>query len=58
MKQELKRTSSLPPTLNKGKQDLGTPETILLDIYKRPCFCPKSKAKGQYIVYYNYIRNR
>jgi hypothetical protein len=34
MKQELKRTSSLPPTLNKGKQDLGTPETILLDIYK------------------------
>jgi hypothetical protein len=34
MKQELKETSPLSPTLNKGKQDLGTLETILLNIYK------------------------
>jgi hypothetical protein len=34
MEQELKETSSLPPTLNKGKQDLGTPETTLLNIYE------------------------
>jgi hypothetical protein len=32
MEQELKRTSS--PTLNKEKQDLGTLETIPLNIYK------------------------
>jgi hypothetical protein len=34
MEQELKGTSPLPLTLNKGKQDLGTLETILLNIYK------------------------
>jgi hypothetical protein len=34
MEQELKRTSLPPPTLNKGKQDLETLETILLDIYE------------------------
>jgi hypothetical protein len=34
MEQELKRTSPPPPTLNKGKQDLETLETILLDIYE------------------------
>jgi hypothetical protein len=32
MEQELKGTSFLPPTLNKEKQDLGTPETTLLNI--------------------------
>jgi hypothetical protein len=34
MEQELKEISPLPPTLNKGKQDLETPETTPLDIYK------------------------
>jgi hypothetical protein len=34
MEQELKETSPLPSTLNRGKQDLGTPETIPLNIYK------------------------
>jgi hypothetical protein len=34
MKQELKGTSPLPPTLNRGKQDLGTLETTPLNIYK------------------------
>jgi hypothetical protein len=34
MEQELKGTSPPPPTLNKEKQDLGTPETTLLNIYK------------------------
>jgi hypothetical protein len=32
MEQELKGTSPPPPTLNRGKQDLGTPETTPLDI--------------------------
>jgi hypothetical protein len=32
MEQELKGTSPLPPTLNKGKQDLGTLETTPLNI--------------------------
>jgi hypothetical protein len=32
MEQELKGTSPPPLTLNRGKQDLGTPETTLLDI--------------------------
>ena len=34
MEQELKGTSPPPLTLNRGKQDLETPETILLNIYK------------------------
>jgi hypothetical protein len=34
MEQELKGISSLPPTLNRGKQDLGTLKTIPLNIYK------------------------
>jgi hypothetical protein len=34
MEQELKGTSPLPLTLNKGKQDPGTPETTPLNIYK------------------------
>jgi hypothetical protein len=34
MEQELKETSPLPSTLNRGKQDLGTPETIPLNIYE------------------------
>jgi hypothetical protein len=34
MEQKLKEISSLPPTLNKGKQDLETLETISLNIYK------------------------
>jgi hypothetical protein len=34
MEQELKGTSPPPPTLNKGKQDLGTLETTSLDIYE------------------------
>jgi hypothetical protein len=34
MEQELKEISPLPPTLNRGKQDLGTPETTPLDIYE------------------------
>jgi hypothetical protein len=34
MKQKLKETSPPPPTLNKGKQDLETPETTPLNIYK------------------------
>jgi hypothetical protein len=34
MEQELKGTSSPPLTLNKGKQDLETPETTPLNIYK------------------------
>jgi hypothetical protein len=34
MEQELKETSSLPPTLNRGKQDPRTPETTPLNIYK------------------------
>jgi hypothetical protein len=34
MEQELKGTSPLPPTLNRGKQDLGTLETTFLDIYE------------------------
>jgi hypothetical protein len=34
MEQELKGISPPPPTLNRGKQDLGTPETIPLNIYK------------------------
>jgi hypothetical protein len=34
MEQELKGTSPLPPTLNRGKQDLGTLETTLLNIYE------------------------
>jgi hypothetical protein len=32
MEQELKGISSLPLTLNRGKQDLGTLETTLLNI--------------------------
>jgi hypothetical protein len=34
MEQELKGTSPLPPTLNKGKQNLGTLKTTLLNIYE------------------------
>jgi hypothetical protein len=34
MEQELKGTSPLPPTLNRGEQDLGTLETTPLNIYK------------------------
>jgi hypothetical protein len=34
MKQELKEISSLAPTVNRGKQDPGTPETTLLNIYE------------------------
>jgi hypothetical protein len=34
MEQELKGTSPLPLTLNRGKQDLGTLETTPLNIYK------------------------
>jgi hypothetical protein len=34
MEQELKGISPLPLTLNRGKQDLGTLETIPLNIYK------------------------
>jgi hypothetical protein len=34
MEQELKGISPPSPTLNKGKQDLGTLETIPLNIYK------------------------
>jgi hypothetical protein len=34
MEQELKGISPLPPTLNRGKQDLGTLKTTPLDIYK------------------------
>jgi hypothetical protein len=34
MEQELKGTSPSSSTLNKGKQDLGTPETTSLNIYK------------------------
>jgi hypothetical protein len=48
MEQELKRTSSLPPTLNRGKQDLGTPETTFLDIYKisAPIFALNLRQKN------------
>jgi hypothetical protein len=47
MKQELKGTSPLPLTLNRGKQDLGTLETILLDIYKisAPAFALNLRQK-------------
>jgi hypothetical protein len=38
MEQELKETSPLPSTLNKGKQDLGTLETTFLDIYEISAF--------------------
>jgi hypothetical protein len=34
MEQELKEISPLPLTLNKGKQDPGTPETTSLNIYE------------------------
>jgi hypothetical protein len=34
MEQELKETSPLPLTLNRGKQDLGTLETTPLNIYE------------------------
>jgi hypothetical protein len=34
MEQELKGISPLPPTLNRGKQDLETLETTPLNIYK------------------------
>jgi hypothetical protein len=47
MEQELKGTSPPPPTLNKGKQDLGTPETIPLNIYKisAPAFALNLRQK-------------
>jgi hypothetical protein len=47
MEQELKGTSSPPPTLNKGKQDLGTPETTFLDIYEisAPAFALNLRQK-------------
>jgi hypothetical protein len=48
MEQELKETSPLPPTLNRGKQDLGTLETIPLDIYKisAPAFVLNLRQKN------------
>jgi hypothetical protein len=47
MEQELKGTSSLPLTLNREKQDLGTPETIPLNIYKisAPAFALNLRQK-------------
>jgi hypothetical protein len=47
MKQELKGTSSLPPTLNRGKQDLETLETISLNIYEisAPAFALNLRQK-------------
>jgi hypothetical protein len=46
MEQELKETSPLPPTLNKEKQDLGTPETTL-NIYEinAPAFALNLRQK-------------
>jgi hypothetical protein len=48
MEQELKGISPPPPTLNKGKQDLGTPETIPLNIYKinAPAFTLNLRQKN------------
>jgi hypothetical protein len=47
MEQKLKGTSPPPPTLNRGKQDLGTPETILLNIYEisAPAFALNLRQK-------------
>jgi hypothetical protein len=47
MEQELKGISPPPPTLNKGKQDLRTPETIPLNIYKisAPAFALNLRQK-------------
>jgi hypothetical protein len=47
MEQELKGTSPLPLTLNKGKQDLGTLETTPLNIYKisAPAFALNLRQK-------------
>jgi hypothetical protein len=48
MEQELKGTSFLPPTLNIGKQDPGTPETTPLDIYEisAPAFTLNLRQKN------------
>jgi hypothetical protein len=48
MEQELKGTSPLPPTLNRGKQDLGTLETTPLNIYKisAPAFALNLRQKN------------
>jgi hypothetical protein len=48
MEQELKGTSPLSPTLNRGKQDLGTLETTLLNIYKisAPAFALNLRQKN------------
>jgi hypothetical protein len=48
MEQELKGISPLPPTLNRGKQDLGTLETIPLNIYKisAPAFALNLRQKN------------
>jgi hypothetical protein len=47
MEQELKRTSPLPPTLNKEKQDLETLETTFLNIYEinAPAFALNLRQK-------------
>jgi hypothetical protein len=48
MEQELKGTSPLPPTLNREKQDLGTPKTIPLNIYEinAPAFALNLRQKN------------
>jgi hypothetical protein len=48
MEQELKGTSSLPLTLNRGKQDLETLETTPLNIYKisAPAFALNLRQKN------------
>jgi hypothetical protein len=48
MEQELKETSPLPPTLNRGKQDLGTSKTTPLNIYKikAPAFALNLRQKN------------
>jgi hypothetical protein len=48
MEQELKGTSPLPPTLNREKQDLGTPEITLLNIYEisTPAFALNLRQKN------------
>jgi hypothetical protein len=47
MEQELKGTSPPPPTLNRGKQDLETLETTLLNIYEinAPAFALNLRQK-------------
>jgi hypothetical protein len=48
MEQELKGTSPLPLTLNRGKQDLGTLETTPFNIYEisAPAFTLNLRQKN------------